>query len=118
MKKTLYVLIIGSIFLFFACNQEKSLVVGDWTLKKMMIGSEEIPIQLMANPTYSFAKNHTYMIKASGQTEEGKWKIEENTMFLTSKDGKEVKLSIKELNEKLFIYEITGESVSEIHLTK
>ncbi len=100
-------------------ENSKPAFIGEWYLNKMDLGGEIIKANILGNPSYVFNLDHTYVIHASAQIEQGTWKLNKKQLILFSKDlNKETILNIKDVSEKEFVYEIGDETISVVYLKR
>ncbi len=119
MKNGIIVLFILGILSLSSCKETKTDLVGEWRLEKMDLAGEEIFANVLANPTYTFNQDKTYLIRASGQTETGTWKLKENKLVLFSKElDKETNIDIQTLTPESLIYKIGEDNISTVYLIK
>ena len=120
MKKGIITLIAFMFLLVSACNQESPAFVGEWILEKMELDSEIIYANVLGNPSYIFNADKSYVVKASAQSEEGKWSYDgENIVLRSDNLQTETIIKIKEVNDTAFVYIIgTPENQTVVYLKK
>lgn len=102
-----------------SCQEETPKFVGEWKLEKMDLAGEEIFSNVLGNPTYYYNEDKTYVFKVPGQTEEGKWSLDKQTLTLTPNDSEEKKvLQIVSLDAEKFVYKVGDDLVSTVYLKK
>ena len=81
-----------------ACNGEggstensgptpEEMLIGSWRLKKLNMGPQPAPPQIMVNSSFNFHKNGRYEI-LMGELERGIWKLNENkNVLITTPDN-------------------------------
>ncbi|MGB0885158.1 MAG: lipocalin family protein [Chitinophagales bacterium] len=119
MKKILFLPVVALFLLFTSCTQEPSKIIGSWKLEKMNLDGAEVFPNVLGNPTYLFFDDNRYEQRASGQFEQGTYKIDDKKLTIRFNDlDKVTVMQIVELTENKFVYKIGEESISTVYLVR
>lgn len=85
MKTHAHYLLILAVLLLAQCNNDShDKLIGIWKLKQIEINGATLNSEALGNPLWEFNKAGGYLINVAGEKEKGKYKVDNNTITLTS----------------------------------
>jgi hypothetical protein len=99
-------LIVLTILVTACAKEKKEMIAKDWKATELVLGGTTISPDAIGGVYYSFTNDGKFEYTEAGQTQDGTWEINDNTIVLHyNEGGKTVEKQIKDISEEKLSFE-------------